>query len=253
MMGKRPRTPHFITGIGDGSHHDISNNVDNDDVFRLRGNVINKNKKERTDSTAQKQNNRYDSRNHRLQHNFDEKHHGDTAVPDMDMDLNNMNIDISDIIQQQPVVGVGTSYGLWQVSTFAFVGMIVVISAIVLHFVSESNSGSSNAGPTNGKSRGNSKNGHSLMNHHHRHSGGNSRPHQYRRRQRQRRLQKLRKKKTDEWSDDEEPLQNGARLYSMNDSFAMGGAGGIIDGGYGSLDQPYEYNEYEYEYDNSFD
>ena len=42
-MGKRPRTPHFITGTGDGNVHDRNGGKPNagaatDDVFQLRGN-----------------------------------------------------------------------------------------------------------------------------------------------------------------------------------------------------------------------
>ena len=75
--------------------------------------------------------------------------------------------------------------GPWQVSAFAILGMIVVLSAIFLHLVSESSSESNNGSPYS---------------------------HYYRRRQRQRRMYKTRKKKTDEWSDDEEILQNGIGL-----------------------------------------
>mmetsp|Transcript_8418 Transcript_8418/g.9722 ORF Transcript_8418/g.9722 Transcript_8418/m.9722 type:complete len:964 (+) Transcript_8418:2-2893(+) len=121
--------------------------------------------------------------------------------------------------------------------------MIVVVSAVILYFVSES--ANSNRFSNSITNNGSSTNRHQ--------SGNNSRPYQYRRRQRQRRLQKLRKKKTDEWSDDEEPLQNGARLISMNDNILSSltggddGGGGSTSGGYGS--PPCYAYEYDYEYD----
>lgn len=63
--------------------------------------------------------------------------------------------------------------GMLSVSPFALLGLIVMVSAIFLHMISESSSESTS---------------------------------RYRRRQRQRRMYRTRKKKTDEWSDDEEEL-----------------------------------------------
>jgi hypothetical protein len=298
-MGKRPRTPHFIAGIGDGDVHD-----GNDDVFRLRGNNNNdKKKKKKNDSTStdddnnnnniyhsnhhlHQQQNRYDLRNHRPEHNneaiggndkFLHQQHDEeeeetapwsldadgafnehiTHIPDMKLDM------MGDIVQQLPVHGQlqstgGRGGGPWQVSAFAFLGILVIISAIILHFVSESSGSSSGSNSKKciktstcmSSNNNNINNDSSSTNRHH--SGSNSRPYQYRRRQRQRRLQKLRKKKTDEWSDDEEPIQDGGRFFSMNDkilsSLSRDGDGGD---GYGS--PPDEYDEYEYENDHEYD
>ena len=296
-MGKRPRTPHFIAGIGDGNVHD-----GNDDGFRLRGNNNNndnsKNKKNGGTSTdddednninninrnryhsnqhsnRHQQQNRYDLRNHRPDRNnvatggndkFSQQQHEEeeesapwsldagafinehiTHVPDMKFDM------MGDIVQQLPTVhqlqstGGGGS-GLWQVSAFAFLGILVIISAIILHFVSESAGSSSGSNSkkcintsTFMSSNNDNNNDSSPTSRHH--SGSNSR--QYRRRQR--RLQKLqKKKKTDVWSDDEEPIQDGGRFFSMNDkilsSLSRDGDGG---GGYGSPLNEYDENEYE--------
>ena len=166
-MGKRPRTPHFITGIGDGSanladgHHARG---PNDDIFL--GREHNKNS-----GGSKPINDRYmRTRNERLarleepllasDHWRDVFGSGDPAIG------------------KTPTITTGP----WQVSAFAILGMIVVLSAIFLHMVSESSSESSS-------------------------------PYHYRRRYRQRRMIKTRKKKTDEWSDDEEEfLQNGIGL-----------------------------------------
>jgi hypothetical protein len=80
-----------------------------------------------------------------------------------------------DVFGSVDAVNVPTSVtsGPWHVDAFAILGFIVVLSAIVLHLVSDS-------------------------------SPDNTSPYHYRRRQRQRRAYKTRKKKTDEWSDDEE-------------------------------------------------
>lgn len=93
-----------------------------------------------------------------------------------------------DVFSGDPALGKPSSTisGPWQVSAFALLGMVVVLSAIFLHLVAENN------------------------------SDNNQSPYgTYRRRQRHaRRMYKTRKKKTDEWSDDEEDLilQNGAKL-----------------------------------------
>lgn len=100
-----------------------------------------------------------------------------------------------DVFSGDPSLGNPASSitGPWQVSAFALLGIVVVLSAIFLHMVAESNSDSH-------------------------HTPYNS----YRRRQRHaRRMYKTRKKKTDEWSDDEEDLiiQKGIRAA---DSVASG-------------------------------
>jgi hypothetical protein len=295
-MGKRPRTPHFITGIGDGNVHDgkSNNNDNNRDISRLRGNKDgNNSNNDNVTGDINKDsgyNNRHDLRRHHSQnkqnhirtrdellHRMEEKdgdpadswrdsfHDRNTAIPVMDLDLDNIGN-----INSAMGIGIGVggivkpvdSTGPWQVSAFAFLGAVVVI-AIVLHFVAETSSGAS----INNKNRSIDEDSSSKNRHH---SGTNSRPYQYRRRQRQRRMQKLRKKKTDEWSDDEEPVQNGIGVLSMSNSMfsAFAGTGGgktcntnsnsnSFDGGYGSPNHPdpYEYdqdyNEYENEYDNS--
>jgi len=193
----------------------------------------------------------------------DSLHDRKTAIPVMDL-----NLDSIGNINGAMGIGIGVggiakpvdSTGPWQVSAFAFLGAVVVI-AIVLHFVAETSSGASNNHKNKSIDKDSSSNRH--------HTGTNSRPYQYRRRQRQRRMQKLRKKKTDEWSDDEEPIQDGIGQQSMSSSMfsSFAGTGGgrtgntnsnsnSFDGGYGSPDpDPYEYdqdyNEYENEYDNN--
>jgi hypothetical protein len=145
MGGKRPRTPHFITGIGDG---DTRNRVPSDDLFDLGG----KNDRNKLPNTYIR------SRNERLIR---------MEEPGADH--------WKDVFGSADAANVPTSVtsGPWQVSAFAILGCIVVMSAIFLHLVSES-------------------------------SNDNTSPYHYRRRQRQRRAYKTRKKKTDEWSDDEE-------------------------------------------------
>lgn len=179
-MGKRPRTPHFITGIGDGNVNvnlaDSHNNarVPNDDIFLLGG-IAAANKKDNKNSGKAALPDRYiRTRNERLMrleepllasdHWRDVFGSGDPSIVG------------------KPSTPIAEP---WQVSAFAILGMIVVISAIFLHMLSESSSES------------------------------NSTPYAYRRRQRHaRRMYKTRKKKTDEWSDDEEEemLHNSARL-----------------------------------------
>jgi len=283
-MGKRQRTPHFITGIGDGDVHDgTGNKINERDVSRLRGNKYKYNNENdsTTDNDNNSRNNGHNSRHHeKSRHNL--YHHGNpnhiatrnellhrieendaggaavadptdswrdsfhdqkTAIPVMDL-----NLDIGNINDIRVGVGDMTnpvdSSGPWQVSAFAFLGVIVVI-AIFLHFVAETSSGAS----TNNKN-GNIPKDSSSKNRHH--SGTNSRPYQYRRRQRQRRMQKLRKKKTDEWSDDEEPVQNGAGLLSMSNnvlfSFATNGTGNSSSEYPDDYDHDYECeNEYDYQ------
>jgi len=289
-MGKRPRTPHFITGIGDGNVHD--GNTKNEDVSRLRGNNDG-NRRIDDDSGRNNAYNRHHEQIRNHHHNFRSQnaqsdihnaiptrndllhrmnendgvggasdssadpwresfHDHNSAIPvmDLNLDLNNINggmgIGVGDIAK--PV----DSSGPWQVSAFAFLGVIVVV-AIVLHYVSETSSGSGNNNKSNEIPSGSSsKNRH--------HSGSYSRPYQYRRRQRQRRMQKLRKKKTDEWSDDEEPIQNGAGLLSMSNTVfssygtrANRNGDGLFDGGYGQSDQPYPYEYDDYDYENEYD
>jgi len=260
-MGKRPRTPHFIAGIGDGNVHDGQGNDNNS---RLRGNKDGKNSNE--NPTDDDLNNIYNHRssNHynrnEFPHRTDERDASDSgdswrdslhdpAIPvmDLNLDLNDMNGGIG-IDMNKPI----DSGGPWQVSAFAFLGGIVVI-AIILHFVAETSSGAGNRN----KNKEIDKNSSSKHRHH---SGSNSRPYQYRRRQRQRRMQKLRKKKTDEWSDDEEPIQNGARLLSMGNSLYSSfdtGVGKTLGSSFDDASPdhayPYDYDydyEDEYEYDN---
>lgn len=93
-----------------------------------------------------------------------------------------------DVFSGDPSLGNPTSNmsGPWQVSAFALLGIVVVLSAIFLHMVAENNSDSHQTPYSS-----------------------------YRRRQRHaRRMYKTRKKKTDEWSDDEEDLiiQKGIRV-----------------------------------------
>lgn len=198
MGNKRPRTPHFITGIGDGKIHDRINANGEDDAHPQQdgggGHGIRNNKNQimyqdrynlRASSPMFRNNN---ERLQRLEEPLFANYHwtdgfGTNTGPD----------------------GIGKAgsstitSGPWQVSAFAFLGMIVVVSAIVLHFVSESAAEHVTA------------------------STGSS-PYRYRSRQRQRRMRNKGKKKTDEWSDDEEPLQNGAGL-APSDKACSGGVG----------------------------
>lgn len=144
MGGKRPRTPHFITGIGDG---DTRNSVPSDDLFVIGGN-----------NDRKLPNTYIRSRNERL---IRMEEPGADHWKDVFGSVDAANVPTS------------VTSGPWQVSAFAILGFIVVLSAIFLHLVSES-------------------------------SSDNTSPYHYRRRQRQRRAYKTRKKKTDEWSDDEE-------------------------------------------------
>ena len=141
-MGKRPR-PHFLPGIGDGNVHDGNSNENNGDISRLRGNQDGKNNDE--NSGRHEQNHRpsnFYNRND-FSHRIDEIDGGDsadwkdsfndhkTAIPvmDLNLDLDNMNGGIGIDINKS-----AASTGPWQVSAFAFLGILVVI-AIVLHFV----------------------------------------------------------------------------------------------------------------------
>jgi hypothetical protein len=158
-MGKRPRTPHFITGIGDGNLSDKKKTNPADDLFELGKDTPNyiRSRHER-------------ERLIRMEEAATAEHW-------------------RDVFGSADGTGRVTSSlasGPWQVSAFAILGFIVILSAIFLHVVSES-------------------------------SSEHGSPYNYRRRQRQRRLyksRKLQKKKTDEWSDDEEEhiLQNGANI-----------------------------------------
>lgn len=104
-----------------------------------------------------------------------------------------------DVFSGDPTLGkpASTISGPWQVSAFALLGLVVVLSAIFLHMVAENNSDNHQNTPYN----------------------------TYRRRQRHARRMYKKKKKTDEWSDDEENLilQNGAGLPDH----AASGAGGV--------------------------
>ncbi|KAG7357328.1 protein tyrosine kinase [Nitzschia inconspicua] len=204
-MGKRPRTPHFITGIGDGNVHDHKNN----DVgtFGLRGNVNNKPKDplDRNPNSSGSSNNNnvannnadyyfnlraaYNERLQRLEEPLLAASGDGQGGPDLWKDV------FGNPVLDHQTIGKSTftaASGPWQVSAFAFLGFIVVVSAVVLHFVSD------------------------AQHQHHQQqedaAHNHSSPYMYRRRQRQRRKQQMRKKKTDEWSDDEEPIQDGIGL-----------------------------------------
>lgn len=178
-MGKRPRPPHFISGIGDGkvnvadknSANSKSKNArqPNDDIFVLgANNAGNGGGADGANSGADRYFIR--SRNERLARMED---------PLLSTDQ------WRDVFSGDPALGKPsqTISGPWQVSAFALLGIVVIMSAIFLHMISDS------------------------------HSEDGSPYGTYRRRQRQARRQyKTRKKKTDEWSDDEEEsiVHNGA-------------------------------------------
>jgi hypothetical protein len=208
-MGKRPRVPHFITGIGDGNVKlpDLLGGGPNDDIFAqvaaahqkpgvgtaaaatagasgttgtgaaaaAAATTSNNKKLKLTDATRQHALIR--SRNERL---------GRLEDPPMQADHWKDVFASEDSTHPQ---GVTSSYspltmtGPWQVSAFMLLGMIVVLSAVFLHLLSESQHD-----PEGG--------------------GGSYSNRRRQQQQRQRRLYKTRKKKTDEWSDDEEELQN---------------------------------------------
>ena len=260
-MRKRPRTPHFISGIGDGNVHD--NNKNNDDAFRLRGNNNNKDSIEdggqATTGIYQLQHHHHDTPENRFgirsdyssEHPPDHHYHNEmTRVPD----IMNLEMSTGEILKPIKYQADGVGGGGQQISTFTLLGTIVIISAIVLYFVSELSGSPSSSKSQNNRFR-NIITSTSPSNY-------NSRPYQYRRRQRQRRLQKLRKKKTDEWSDDEE-----ARLYSLNDDNILGlapfssragnrdvnnsDAAGSGDNAFES--SPYYEHEHEYDYDYDYD
>lgn len=284
-MGKRPRTPHFITGIGDGNVHDRNNGINTnhgDDAFQLRGG---KNRNNHENNHQQQQGGGNENRNNPYSGRYYHLDGGAAAGGGATVDrYSNLRAKNNERLQrlEEPLVGAwenrgdgraaaggaatqgdrwrdvfgasnggvlgeagaldgsvsaysfGSAGGPWQVSAFAFLGMIVVISAIFLHFVSESGSeGSSSSAASSGAS-------------------GTS-PYHYRRRQRQRRKHQMRKKKTDEWSDDEEPIQNGAGLIPGNThsslrmtspSVVVGGMMGAGDGMPG--DPSYDSPEYDY-------
>jgi hypothetical protein len=201
MGNKRPRTPHFITGIGDGNVHDRTRANGGDDTHNLDGgggNGINNGSGNRSNNNQKI----YDARNYNLR-----------APSLMSRNERLQRLEEPLFANDHWTDGFGTNTGPdgigktgastiasgpWQVSAFAFLGMIVVVSAIFLHFVSESTA-------------------------EHGTPSSSSSPYHYRRRQRQRRMHKIRKKKTDEWSDDEEPIQNGAGLVPSDKSSSGGG------------------------------
>jgi hypothetical protein len=154
-MGKRPRTPHFITGIGDGdANHRNSNKQHPDDVLFKNG--------ERGSGEKVRRNRYIRTRNERLMR-LEEP----LSATDQWRDV--FGSGDPDIAKATAITS-----GMLSVSPFAMLGLIVIVSAIFLHMISESSSESTT---------------------------------RYRRRQRQRRMYRTRKKKTDEWSDDEEELQ----------------------------------------------
>jgi hypothetical protein len=266
-MGKRPRTPHFITGIGDGGVHgglqqgqqQQQQEQQNDDAYRLRGNNNNNRQQQQQQQQQQNIKNKNEKgegedgiNNDRQQQQQQQRHHyyyypqdrytniraaanrerlqrleepllaagggllssGDGGGIPADHWRDVFGNPVLDPVTGRTMGRGGGSItaGPWQVSAFAFLGMIVVISAIFLHFISD------------------------ASHHHHHHSSesntNTSTPYSYRRRQRQRRKHQLRKKKTDEWSDDEEPIQNAlgvapdALLPGM--MMAGGGSGSAI-------------------------
>ena len=159
-MRKRPRTPHFISGIGDGNVHD--NNKNNDDAFRLRGNNNNKDSIEdggqATTGIYQLQHHHHDTPENRFgirsdyssEHPPDHHYHNEmTRVPDI-MNLEMSTGEISKPIEYQ-ADGVGG--GGQQISTFTLLGTIVIISAIVLYFVSELSGSSSSSKSQNNRFR----------------------------------------------------------------------------------------------------
>lgn len=183
-MGKRPRTPHFISGIGDGSLSDNSNNNNNkrnnnrqnnpnDDIFGLRG-----------DASSYLRSRTERERLIRMEEAATAEHWKDV---------------FGSGAEDAATGGIGRAVassmtaGPWQVSIFAILGCVIILSAIFLHVVSDSS------------------------------SEHGTHPYNYRRRQRQRRMyknRKLQKKKTDEWSDDEEEqiVRNSASILAGNDS-----------------------------------
>ena len=197
-MVRRPRTPHFITGIGDG-------NVNLDDG-RANGGVRHRNSNVRLNddlysgkagASAQQ----HDGHHH---HNVRTRNERLVRMEDPPMTVDHWN----DVFGNADSTGGGLSSstspvttGPWQVSAFALLGIIVIISAIFLHLLAESSGGNSSEQF---------------------HQNSYQSPYHARRRQRQRRTYKTRKKRTDEnkWSDDEEEVQDGAGVAN---------AGGTID------------------------
>lgn len=227
-MGKRPRTPHFITGIGDGNVHDVHNNNNNDAAgFGLRGNKNNSNQNgavkdplnpnpnaafQQRDNNGNNADYYYSLRaaqNERLQRLEEpllavssDGHGGASADRWRDAFGNNNPVLLDHQTIGKPSFAAAATSGPWQVSAFAFLGLIVVVSAVVLHFVSDAQQ----------QQQDNEYDAHYNAHNH-------SSPYMYRRRQRQKRKQQLRKKKTDEWSDDEEPIQNGIGLVPSDGLF----------------------------------
>ncbi|CAJ1942400.1 unnamed protein product [Cylindrotheca closterium] len=160
-MGKRPRTPHFITGIGDGHVH--SSMKQPHDELRLqnkeRGNNGNNNlRRERYIRT----------RNERLVR-LEEP----LAATDQWRDV---------FGSEDPDMVKASNFGFLPFSPYAILGFLIIITALLLHLVSDSSN------------EPNSK---------------------YRRRQR--RMYRTRKKKTDEWSDDEEEILKSNYLAHENE------------------------------------
>lgn len=175
-MGKRPRTPHFITGIGDGN----VNLRSPDNKHNNNNNIHNKNPA--TGSNAAKRE-RYN------------------AIRKRDERLIRLEEPLAAADQWRDVFGSGDpdlvkapafASDFLSISPFWVLGMIVVVSAIGLHMLSDSSSQ-----PTA----------------------------RYRRRQRQRRMYRTRKKKTDEWSDDEEILQDPMGYSSNHNKTTSSGDG----------------------------
>ena len=181
-MVRKPRVPHFITGIGDG-------NVNLDDA-RAAGVRHSKN----DDAYGSRSGNTGSAGNivphdrHR-HHNIRTRNERLVRMEEPPMTTDHWN-DVFGNGDSKGGLSRPTSpvpSGPWQVSAFALLGMIVVISAIFLHLVAESSGNSSDQF----------------------HQNTYQSPYHARRRQRQRRMYKTRKKKTDEWSDDEEEIQSG--------------------------------------------
>ena len=224
-MGKRPRTPHFISGIGDGNVNAknkqqhvhgaaAAGRVPNDDFFG--GGAIpppNNNKDANNHNNHNINNVKNDNHNVHNKAGSNSNTGGGSGLSNGYIRSRNERLArleeplLSTTEHWREVFGSGDPAGVggiggkhstsidaghWQASAFAILGMIVVISAIFLHFVSE------NSSETNT-------------------------PYHYRRRQRQRRREYKKKKKTDEWSDDEEQLilEKSMQLSSGLPDFAV--------------------------------
>eukprot|EP00934_Nitzschia_sp_Nitz4_P006741 Nitzschia sp. Nitz4//scaffold50_size126154//107061//109970//NITZ4_003702-RA/size126154-processed-gene-0.64-mRNA-1//-1//CDS//3329553749//6731//frame0 len=174
-MGKRPRTPHFIAGIGDGNVHLNVPDEDNeghagDESFLLEDNARDTNALPRLRAGRPNRNtaNSYGT----LSRNARNERLARLEQPLLASEQ------WRDVLNGDPTLGKRSDSvaGPWQMSAFALLALVVVMSAIFLHAVAEQN-----------QERGHSSYG------------------SYKRRQRHaRRMYKTRKKKTDEWSDDED-------------------------------------------------